>query len=299
MGQVEFTGRYEERQAWNQSTVSSFKRLPAYGAGGLYTQVRGEAGLKSINMSANFKRLTGKLGRWSSHAMMRRGRPAISNSQLLKRLPVYGEGGVHMQVLNESKVSCLSGLRHMGRWSSQAGKRQALCQPKISWWRLPANGQVQYIAGRRGDHKINLSSGGWAALGIWDVSLLTSGLFTWAASGIWGWKASRKQDGKSLYGVRGEISLKKSTKYKIRLLCLATLTANVYYAALLGSITASANTVDLRGGRWSSVEQNTEKEDQMALTTEKFPTVPRRLFFTALQWIAIAQGPKIHQKKEL
>jgi hypothetical protein len=27
--------------------------------------------------------------------------------------------------------------------------------------------------------------------------------------------------------------------------------------------------------------------------------VPRRLFFTALQWIAIAQGPKIYQKKAL
>ncbi len=28
-------------------------------------------------------------------------------------------------------------------------------------------------------------------------------------------------------------------------------------------------------------------------------TVPRRLFFTALQWIAIAQGPKIQQKNKL
>ncbi len=29
------------------------------------------------------------------------------------------------------------------------------------------------------------------------------------------------------------------------------------------------------------------------------PSVPRRLFFTALQWIAIAQSPKIHQKNKL
>ncbi len=31
----------------------------------------------------------------------------------------------------------------------------------------------------------------------------------------------------------------------------------------------------------------------------KITIVPRRLFFTALQWIAIAQGPKIRQKNKL
>ena len=31
----------------------------------------------------------------------------------------------------------------------------------------------------------------------------------------------------------------------------------------------------------------------------KWNLVPQRLFFTALQWIAIAQGPKIYQKKAL
>jgi hypothetical protein len=32
---------------------------------------------------------------------------------------------------------------------------------------------------------------------------------------------------------------------------------------------------------------------------EMITGVPRRLFFTALQWIAIAQGPKIQQKNKL
>ncbi len=32
---------------------------------------------------------------------------------------------------------------------------------------------------------------------------------------------------------------------------------------------------------------------------ERYHIVPRRLFITALQWLAIAQGPKISQKNEL
>ncbi len=38
----------------------------------------------------------------------------------------------------------------------------------------------------------------------------------------------------------------------------------------------------------------------LSLVLSKYiPRVPRRLFFTALQWIAIAQGPKIQQKNKL
>ena len=36
-----------------------------------------------------------------------------------------------------------------------------------------------------------------------------------------------------------------------------------------------------------------------SVPTNGFPAVPRKLFFAAQQWIAIAQSPKLHQKNQL
>ncbi len=58
----------------------------------------------------------------------------------------------------------------------------------------------------------------------------------------------------------------------------------------------SASKLVKKSRKFSFMLENLEENSWAKLS---MVTVPRRVFFTALQWIAIAQGPKIYQKKAL